>query len=353
MDLVRGPVFRAALFECGASGQRLLLAAHHLVIDAVSWHILLADLEEAYNDPAWGLSEAAPEQTTSFRRWAEYLAEEAAQLAFDREGQTDSREDDCSTVPTDHCLAANDAASERREAIRLSNAETARVLALADASAGNRLHEILLAAAASALAEWTGRDEIVLEVEDHGRSDLPPGIDLTRTSGWFTATLPVRLCIGADLLSTLLAARRELLDVGLRARRHSLREYAKRAPAWRNSKPEIAFNFLGNFDASLGAASMFRLASEDPGPSRSGDALRPHVLEISGGVLDRHLHLAISYSSHLHNRGTIEKLLESYRREVLSMAETMENSGLPADISLPLGEDEWAHIVANASSQTV
>ena len=48
LELATGPMLRLALMTLPDGTQRLLLAIHHLVIDGVSWRILLEDLQAAY-----------------------------------------------------------------------------------------------------------------------------------------------------------------------------------------------------------------------------------------------------------------------------------------------------------------
>src|SRR5262249_36234533 len=78
LDLEAGPVVLAAWFDLGAAqASRLFIVAHHLVVDGVSWRIMLEDLARAYQDSGPGL----PPKTTSFKDWAERLvgyAESAA-----------------------------------------------------------------------------------------------------------------------------------------------------------------------------------------------------------------------------------------------------------------------------------
>ena len=76
LNLDRGPLVRAALLR-GADDQpdRLLIAIHHLAVDAVSWLILLEDLQTAYRQLSRREQVELPPKTTSFKRWAEALRE--------------------------------------------------------------------------------------------------------------------------------------------------------------------------------------------------------------------------------------------------------------------------------------
>src|SRR5437660_7917316 len=83
-DLNRGPLLRAVLFELGAGRRPLLfLAAHHLVVDGVSWRILLEDLTIAYQQAVRGETVQLGPKTTAFAEWAWRLRELAAARGFD------------------------------------------------------------------------------------------------------------------------------------------------------------------------------------------------------------------------------------------------------------------------------
>src|SRR5262249_26783067 len=74
LDLNEGPLFRAALFHLAANDDRLLLIDHPLIIDGVSWRILIEDLASAYRQALEGrLVVALPPKSTSFQEWAEHL----------------------------------------------------------------------------------------------------------------------------------------------------------------------------------------------------------------------------------------------------------------------------------------
>src|SRR5678816_3100137 len=73
LDLGNGPVMKVVLFDLGAGGQRLLWVVHHLVVDGVSWRILLEDWERVYRQLQAGDQVTLASKTTSFQRWAERL----------------------------------------------------------------------------------------------------------------------------------------------------------------------------------------------------------------------------------------------------------------------------------------
>ncbi|MET8074608.1 amino acid adenylation domain-containing protein, partial [Streptomyces sp. NPDC005271] len=76
LDPVAGRMIEAVWLDAGAERPgRLLLVAHHLVVDGVSWRVLVPDVAAAYVSGAGVVLDAVG---TSFRGWARALAAEAA-----------------------------------------------------------------------------------------------------------------------------------------------------------------------------------------------------------------------------------------------------------------------------------
>ncbi|MFP2913021.1 condensation domain-containing protein, partial [Pyxidicoccus sp. 3LFB2] len=194
--LDEGVLLRAALMEPGA-GQppRLLLVAHHLVVDAVSWRILMEDLEALYQQLAQRQQPAAPPKTTSFKAWAEQLQQHARSESVQQELAywLSGARAEVQPLPVDKTPAreANTYASSQSVGFSLEAEETRLLLQDVPTAYRARLEDVLLTALAQALSRWTGQHRVLVELEGHGREDLFEGVDLSRTVGWFTATYPI------------------------------------------------------------------------------------------------------------------------------------------------------------------
>ena len=87
LDLEHGPIVRAGYFSFGRHA-RLILVVHHLIVDTVSWRILVADLEIALDQLEAGQPVKLPSKTASFQQWSNSLrdfarsTEVARQLEF-------------------------------------------------------------------------------------------------------------------------------------------------------------------------------------------------------------------------------------------------------------------------------
>src|SRR6185503_1673425 len=75
--------------------------------------------------------------------------------------------------------------------------ETRRLLH-SPGAARSQVHDAVLAAVARALARWCGTRRVSIDVESHGRADIDPAIDVSRTVGWFTAIYPMSIDVDPD-----------------------------------------------------------------------------------------------------------------------------------------------------------
>jgi amino acid adenylation domain-containing protein/non-ribosomal peptide synthase protein (TIGR01720 family) len=311
-DLATGPLLRATL--CRDNGTTLLtLAIHHLVVDAVSWRILLEDLDTAYHQRAIG------PKTTSFRDWATRLAEHT--FADDEYWRAIEPHD----VPQDH-QGANTVASTRQLSVRLSADETKALLRDVPGVYRTQINDLLLAALGRTLGDWTKRDRVVIDLEGHGREDIFDGVDLSRTVGWFTTMFPVAL----DLTTTDWATTIKSVKEQLRA----IPQHGISFGAARTSP--VRFNYLGQFgipDLDLYQAPHTELAlTADPAARRS------HVLDIVAGVDHDELVFTWFYSPDLHDDETVRDLADttaSALRQIVEHCAQPEAGGrTPSDFPL-------------------
>ncbi|NVK78740.1 non-ribosomal peptide synthetase [Streptomyces morookaense] len=195
LDLPAGRTLRAVWWDAGpARPGRLLLAVHHLVVDGVSWQVLLPDLARAAEDPralgAWGAA-------TPYRRWAEVHHARAgspgvlATLPHWRAAVAPAP----TPWPARGPLAPElDTIAASRTLESVLPPETGRaLLTTAPAHFGATTQELLLTALTVAAARCGGSRTLVLDTEGHGRDAAEPPVDVSATVGWFTCLYPLRL----------------------------------------------------------------------------------------------------------------------------------------------------------------
>ncbi len=320
-DLGCGRLLKTALFELGndvdrGAGPVLFLAAHHLVVDGVSWRILLEDLETAYQQTAAGRPAQLALKTTSFRAWAQALTEHARAGGFDDEREYWAREIDRAdpAIPVD-AQGPNTVASTRSVTVRLDPADTRALLQDVPGVYRTQINDVLLSALGQVLGQWTGRERVLIDLEGHGREELFAGVDLSRTVGWFTTMYPVALAAASetDWGAVLKSVKEQLRAIPRRGLGYGALRYLTGTDVLSGgptAQPQTSFNYLGHFDWSGGGNGLVRAIHEDLDLSTDPQAPRAHALDIVGKVEHGCLEFTWFYSEHLHDASTIDGLAE-------------------------------------------
>jgi non-ribosomal peptide synthase protein (TIGR01720 family) len=318
-NLARPPLLKVVLFHLGA-GRRpyLFLAAHHLVIDGVSWRILIDDLETAYQQAVRGESIDLGRKTTSFRDWALRLGDYMTTGELDHElGYWESALDS-TDLPVDY--APPQLASPARAVSVLLNAEeTDALLRGAPTVYRTRINDVLLAALAWALSRWIGRGRVSIDLEGHGREEIFDGIDLSRSVGWFTTIFPVALDVAIseepNWRNLVKSVRRQLRAIprngfGYGALRYLGSPQARERLSAHGSGPQIAFNYLGQWDARSDEAEggLYRSMHGSLGQEDDPANQTSHMLEVVGEVQGGQLGFFWYYQPDLHDQSTVESV---------------------------------------------
>jgi non-ribosomal peptide synthase protein (TIGR01720 family) len=361
LDLENGPIFRAALFDGMEDGrERLLLAIHHLAVDAVSWGVLLEDLATAYGQAVAGAEIRLPRKTTSFRQWAERLVEHAGSEELRREAAYWSAAVPlpAPAVPTDRD-GANTEATAEAVGVSLDEEETRALLHDVPPVYGTQINDVLLTALVQAFGEWTGKRSVLIDLEGHGREDLFDDVDISRTVGWFTSLFPVHLEVaeGAGPGEAIKAVKETLRRIPNKGIGYGLLRYlcpdGDLADMLRGQpRARVSFNYLGQFDAGASATEgeaegpLFAGAPESPGPVHAPEAEREHLIQVDGAVQGGRLHLTWWYGAEVHDRATIERLANGYieaLRGLIAHCKDPEAGGFtPSDFPAAMGLDQSA-----------
>ena len=382
-----GPLVAAALVDLGPErGRRVMLVIHHLVVDGVSWRILLEDFHTVYQQLRQNRPIQLPLKTTSFQYWAKRLFDHAQTAAVLQEvdywlSQFNPLP---GRLPIDfpHRTGPGRKPAPATVAVSLSAAETRLLLQDLPRVFRTQINDVLLTALALTFADWTGQRSILLELEGHGREPLFEEVDLSRTVGWFTSVFPVRLDVGdtGSAVETLKSVKEQLRRIPHRGIHYGLLRYCSGDRHIVNRlqalpQPEISFNYFGQLDyvtvspastdqaelppdAAMNAGSA---PSQERPSARASDTVNPPNkallpqrrvqkgasdargtaswrLDINGGVSDGQLWFTWTYNARIHRRATIEAVADRFLqalRALLAHGESETAAGAsPSDFPL-------------------
>jgi amino acid adenylation domain-containing protein/non-ribosomal peptide synthase protein (TIGR01720 family) len=339
LNLEHGPLTRFVYFDLGANRRgRLLIVIHHLVIDTVSWRILLADLNVLLNQLLAGASAELPAKTTPVRDWAARLVELADGDANQAEARFwTARGDEPPLLTGDADAHSNVAGSAGTVSVSLDVANTRQLLGEAASASHARSHELLIAALVQVVSEFCGARILRLDLEGHGREALFDDVDLSRTVGWFTTLYPIvlRLSPSSSRTELLKSVKQQLRAIPRSGIGYGLLRWLTSHGDVRNrlaAQPaaEMCFNYLGQFDHALPGDALVDLAAEPTGPSVGLRNTRRHQWEIIAYVRDKQLQVEWNYNGAIHATARIEQLAENYIRALQTLVEDCLASGASA-----------------------
>ncbi|MGU9807845.1 UNVERIFIED_CONTAM: non-ribosomal peptide synthase/polyketide synthase [Pseudomonas sp. CM11] len=346
LDLESGALLRGVLANLADGSQRLLLVIHHLVVDGVSWRILLEDLQQAYEQLQAGQAPKLPAKTTATQAWAQRLKTHAGSAAFQTQmaywqGQLEGANGD---LPCDRPQGELRRCHGAQVQTRLDKNQTRQLLQQAPAAYRTQVNDLLLTALAQVIGRWTGEASTLIQLEGHGREALFDDLDLSRSVGWFTSLFPVRLTPAATTEDSIKAIKEQLRAIpdkglGFAVLRYLGDESTRRA-LQALPVPRITFNYLGQFDSGFAddAAGLFVPAGEPAGAPQSPLAPLDNWLTLNGSVYAGELSIDWTFSTQMFDESTIQALALDYAQELQALIEhccqTRHQGFTPSDFPL-------------------
>jgi len=344
LDLETGPLLRALLVDCPEGQQRLFVAIHHLVVDGVSWRVLLDDLQIVYRQLEARQAVNLPAKTSAFRDWAARLQAYAGSESLREEldwWQSQLAGPDVA-LPCDRPEGGRQNRHAQTVSVGLDAEQTRQLLQQAPSAYRTQVNDLLLTALARVLCRWSGDESALIQLEGHGREALFDEIDLTRTVGWFTSAYPLRLTPQEGQGASIKAIKERLRAVPHKGLGYGVLRYLAddlcRQTMAALPVASITFNYLGQFDQSFGTDALFHPLDEAIGAAHDPHAPLPNELSVDSQVYGGELVLRWTFSAERYDPHTIAELADAYLGELQGLVEHClqdEASGLtPSDFPL-------------------
>lgn len=318
LNIEKGIVFKVALIDMGANlPSRLLLIAHHLVVDGVSWRILLDDFFYLLKRHGSG---NLPEKSQSFKKWANALSDYSKMGLPAKEAAYWKHIDNMPIplIPVDFSQkpAVGDIVSSDIITAHLDEERTGTLLKTVPVVYRTNVQEVLLTAFVLSLNQWSGNDTAIIDLEGHGRADLFEDVDVSRTIGWFTTAYPAvfNLSVNAGPEEALQSIKEQFRNIPNKGVGYGLLKYLSgEGSGFKMQHPiEVVFNYLGQTGSVITSDNDWKFSDADCGFEQSPYNHRTHLLSVNIIVLKGKLKVGIGYSKNVHKNSTIDKLVKLF-----------------------------------------
>ena len=332
IDLSSGCLLAALRVRSRQPQDRLMLCAHHLTVDGVSWWSLLQDLDSAYAAAVVeGRAVHLPQRTDSYRSWVQ----EAAEWAASDEGRREAAWwlEALAGLPTERLSLPPEAdpgtvADSCTRIVNLDAERTRHLLENVHGAYNTRINDILLAALAMVLGEVLRTDRLLIALEGHGRERQGSALDLSRTVGWFTSLAPVALptCAGAEP-GTLIGRVKETLrtmpshGIGFGTLRYLSDNKQIRHRLASLPVPDVLFNYLGQLDRNTQAATRFQPVEGGLSLSRDPANQRWYALEVNAMVVAGCLRLEWTCPAETALGDRVDRLASDYVQRLAALVD--------------------------------
>jgi len=363
INIYSGPLLQVAHIYLGRDAPDcLFIAVHHLVIDAVSFRILIEDLEATLRQLHNNECLLLPPKTASFKQWAEHLTVAARSAGNERELEYWLSQPWQKVGPLIlDKRAGPDQKGSSTISVSLSSEETRILLQEALAAYHTQIDVVLLAALSQTFSGRTRSPVLLIDLEGHGRESLDADLDLSRTVGWFTTIFPVLLDLRPSVSTG--AAIRSTKDQWQRLPRrgigYGLLRYLRAAEPGASGlqqlpRAQVSFNYLGQLDQLFTSESWFLPVRETKTQTCEESPARPYLLEINSFVLNGQLQVSWTYSKDAYREETIEQMATKFITVLRTILDERHSAGneayTPADFPLvELDGQQLAGVIAKVS----
>ena len=337
LELSQPPLVKVAIIEGYQRTTHLLIIIHHLIIDGISWRVLIEDLAAYIHNLENNTKASVTTIANSYATWSNHLNKLAGTSAIKGTYDYWSTAIPISyNLPLDYPRGKNTTVSESKTNINVDQSLTQLILKDIPEKHKIKPHEILIVALCYTLSLWSKQEDIYLDMEHHGREVVNETLELSQTIGWFTALFPVSIKVSTriphnwEMLVKLVKSQlREVPNDGLSygILRYLCKDKSLSGLLSSTSEAEISFNYLGQFPLQ---ENKILTMTDQPIYLVSGiENMRTHLFDIMAWVKAGVLTISWSYSRNCHNLKTIELLVGNLADNIKVLTQALHAATYP------------------------
>lgn len=308
-DIENELLIKACIFNYDKS-KKLFITAHHLIVDGISWRIILEDFNTLHKQIKKNQKLHLPLKTYSYQTWAEMLEHYSKQNSHEEEQYWKNIMSKKFQFPLDHKNGLDTMLYSNTAIARLSKGTTLTLTKEANESFHTEPIELLITSLLRTIKTFVGVDDIVIELEGHGREDIFDDMDVSRTVGWFTSIYPFYAKLtGEDLFTHIIEVKEKIRKIPNNGINFGVMKYLSKTIDDKN-KRYIRFNYLGNFTTrrepnSLNLENQFSLESHKDNHLTS-------IMDINCYIIEDRLNVLLTYSKEQFYERTVNHFIDLF-----------------------------------------
>lgn len=313
MNLIDGPLFKGTIIH-DKDCDYLLVVIHHLVVDGVSMRIILEDLCNAYDCLFNDKEVKLPSKTCSFIDWSNYLHEYIRSNKIKREIKYWHKKDCDISKYSSNCKEQNYLDISRSQRI-LDKDVVSQLLHRVRKLYNMEIDEIVLAAISKTYYCLQQKEEVLVEMEGHGREKIYENIDLSSTVGWFTSIYPVLLSCNKEVEDNMILTKDTIRNVKKHGFSYGVIRYMNEIPLCAY-KPDLIFNYLGDFDSTLDKLRGFTGTDKSCGNFSAVENGQTSALIINCFIKNEELQICVESSLSEYSNEDMEVFLDTLSESI-------------------------------------
>lgn len=303
-------LFNVSMINLGDERQALLFTAHHLIVDGISWRVILDDFMTILKQLNDGMEVKLPMKTHSFKDWAEGI-KEYGKKGFSEEldywksilnkeiSYTVDYDKEQDIVKTSNILS-----KELDEDILNNLIENINEIY------NMELNEALIIALVLTINKLNNKDEVIVELERHGRELINDYIDVSRTVGWFTSMYPAYFIVDYEEIdANIKSLKEQLRKIPNKGFNYSVLKFLNNE--FKEESKHVRFNYLGDFNNIIDK-EKFNLSNIEFGLESDKDNSLTALIDIAAMIVNKKLKITVEYSRSRFKDETMEKFVETY-----------------------------------------
>lgn len=292
ISINKGPLVSIGL--CQHSVSTVCFVVHHLVVDAISWRILVEDFFTLLQNEINEVKKALPAKTDSYARWSNFLYEYSDTPALTSE--INYWQNVISTSRTYFHSSQQINNHEERKTLRLElpKSETRLLSTTCNKPFNTETNDLITSAVCLAVRAASGADDVFICLEGHGRERLIGKVDISRTVGWFSTLYPFSIDFpeNQDLANTIIEVKEQLRRIPFKGIGYGILKYSHNSSLNLAPDPEVRLNYFGEISNAEDGTS-FRLRERT---TLHDTSLSTFPLDIIARIVEEQLYIEIIYA---------------------------------------------------------